>query len=337
MGGAAKKNLRVFREICGDKRLDHVRIVTTNWNLVDEKQGNSRQDALAKGAFGPLINEGARLCPHDRGLESAQSIMSQLIHQEPVTIMIQEELNAGRTLGDTSAGALIVEEMKELKKKHDREVEELKKELEDASMVNNEDLILELAEERRKLEAMMAHAEEDRNTLQKTRVPRETLPKLDTGEQLAATKALPRIPPLPQRPYGPQDNEMTDRGSQLPQALHDTRRLQPDVLPPARHHPYPQGQGDDTAGHGSHFPQVLHGTWRVQPVVPSVPPPPQRRNCPHCELHFPQVLHDMVEVIRNYSKAGGKRFGYFGVLSGGFVGLWLSPFIVAKRAMDRRQ
>ena len=172
MSGTAKKNLRVFREICGDKSLDHVRIVTTNWNLIDEKQGNSRQDALFKGVFGPLIKEGAYLCRHDKGLESAQLIMSQLIHQPPVMMKIQEELNEGRTLGDTSAGAMIIEEIKELKEKHVKEVEGLRKEMEEALMANDEELRLELDEERRKLEGIMAHAEEDRKTLEKTGKPR---------------------------------------------------------------------------------------------------------------------------------------------------------------------
>jgi len=174
MGGAAKKNLRVFREICGDKNLGHVRIVTTNWNQADEKQKNARQDALAKGAFEPLIKEGAELCRHDKGIESAQLIISQLIHQTPVKMKIHEELNEGRTLGDTSAGAMIIEEMKELKEKHDKEVEGLKKEMEEAVIANDEDLRAELAEEHRKLEEMMARAEEDRKTLEKTRTTRET-------------------------------------------------------------------------------------------------------------------------------------------------------------------
>ena len=183
MGGTTKKNIRVFREICGDERLDHVRIVTTNWNLVDMIQGTSRERDLILGAFEPLIKEGAISFRHDRGLKSAQKIMSQLIHQEPVTLKIQEELNAGRTLGNTSAGALIVEEILELKKKHDKEVEGLKKELENASMANNEELRLELSEERRKLEEMMTRVEEDRKTLTMTRVPRRTLPSSGTRPQ----------------------------------------------------------------------------------------------------------------------------------------------------------
>ncbi|KIM43894.1 hypothetical protein M413DRAFT_68097, partial [Hebeloma cylindrosporum] len=179
MGGAAKKNLRVFREVCGDDKLDHVRIVTTNWNQGDEKQRNARQDALAKGAFEPLIKGGAKLCRQDKGLESARSIISQLIYQTPVTMKIQEELNEGRALGDTSAGALIIEEMKELKERHDKEMEGLIQEMEKASMANDEDLISELAEERRKLEGVRARAEVDRKTLEKTRSSRETQLALD--------------------------------------------------------------------------------------------------------------------------------------------------------------
>ena len=246
MGGTTKKNLRIFREICGDERLGHVRIVTTNWNFVDMIQGTSRERDLVLGAFEPLIMEGAISCRHDRGLKSAQKIMSQLIHQEPITLKIQEELNAGRTLGDTSAGALIVEEMMEHKKKHDKEVEGLKKELENASMANNEELRLELAEERRKLELMMTRVEEDRKTLTKTRVPRRTL---------------------------------------------------------SRSNNRPRRQGNNS----------VDG-----------------------ELHLQQVVSDMIEVIKDCSKAGRELLGGFGAVAGGFVGLWFSPFIAAKRAMDRQ-
>ena len=109
--------------------------------------------------------------------------MSQLIHQTPIMMKIQEELNKGRTLGDTSAGAMIIGEMKELNEKHDKEVEELRKEMEEALMANDEELRLELDEDRRKLEGMMARAEEDRKTLEKMRKPRETQGAVDTAQK----------------------------------------------------------------------------------------------------------------------------------------------------------
>jgi hypothetical protein len=286
MGGAAKKNLRVFREVCGDENLGHVRIVTTNWNVVDEKQRNSRQAALAQGAFKPLIDAGADLCRHDKGVESARSIMSQLIHQEPVTMKIQEELNEGRALGDTSAGAVIVEEMKELKKKHDKEVEGLKRELEEAALANDEDLRAELAEERRKLEEMMMRAEEDQKTLGKTRTHRETRFKLNAGTLTALERTTNR------ELYQPAEVKASIVTSPVPS-----------VLPPPQRHYLPPRQGIETAGPRS-FPQ--------------------------------EVLNDMLGVIKEYSGAGGERLGGFGMVAGGFVGLCLSPFTVAKRAMARQ-
>jgi len=216
MGGTAKKNLRVFREICGDKNLGHVRIVTTNWNLVDEKQGNSRQVALAEGAFKPLTDARAKLCRHDKGLESALSIMSQLIHQEPVTMKIQEELNAGRSMGDTSAGAVIVEEMEEMKKKHNKELEVLKKELEDASMANDEELRTELIEERQRMEVTISRAEEARKTL--TNHNLNPLRREQPGERVVASP-VPSVPthPLPQQQR--QGNDVRDLQSGLTQIV----------------------------------------------------------------------------------------------------------------------
>ncbi|KIM43892.1 hypothetical protein M413DRAFT_25411 [Hebeloma cylindrosporum] len=239
MGGAAKKNLRVFKEVCGDMNLGHVRIVTTYWNLVDEKQGNSRQIALAQGAFKSLIDGGADLCRHDKGLESARSIISQLIHQEPVTMKIQEELNEGRALGDTSAGAVIIEEMKELKRKHDKEVEGLKRELEEAAMANDEQLRAELAEEHRKLEERMARAEKDGKTLGKTRFKsgagapnaREQIANdlyhMRSGKQ-AEMKANVYAAPISSAPLPPQRNYL------------------------------PHEQSNDTADYRPSFQEVLH-------------------------------------------------------------------------------
>jgi hypothetical protein len=165
MGGMAKKNLRMFRELCGDRNLDHVLIVTTNWGRVGEEEGNNREEALANGSFKPLLDAGAVLLRHDRGLESVLSIVSRLVPKEPVTLQIQEELSSGIPLGETSAGKVVVEEMKRLEQKHAKEMEDLKHEMEEAERDNDEALKLELSEEREKLEKMRSRYEEDLKTL----------------------------------------------------------------------------------------------------------------------------------------------------------------------------
>ncbi len=165
VGGATKKNLRLFRELCGDDKLQNVRLVTTNWDNVGEKEGNSREAELASRIFKPLIDAGAKMIRHDKGPMSAQLIMSTLVHQEPFKMKIQGELSAGRALGDTSAGAVILEEMKEFQRKHAEEMQDLLREMQEATTANDEDLKAELAEERQKLQELMERAEQDQKQL----------------------------------------------------------------------------------------------------------------------------------------------------------------------------
>ncbi|KJA22643.1 hypothetical protein HYPSUDRAFT_40711 [Hypholoma sublateritium FD-334 SS-4] len=177
VGGAAKKNLRVFRELCGDEMLGNVRLVTTNWSSVGEKEGNSREAELANRIFKPLIDAGAKMLRHDKGLVSAQSIMSTLIQQIPGTLKIQTELNSGRALGDTSAGAVIIEEIKALQKKHAGEMEDLMKEMQEAAMDNDKDLRADLAKDRQQLEQLMERAEENQRRLATAYVPQGPPPQ----------------------------------------------------------------------------------------------------------------------------------------------------------------
>ena len=166
MGGQAKKNLRIFEELCGEEILGNVRIVPTYWGPVDPKLGCEREEALSKGAFKSLIDGGAKLLRHDRGIESAQEILSELVFKEPVVTKLQGELADGKALGDTSAGAVIVEEIKALQKKHDTEMEDLLRELQDAMNAEDEGLKAELTTERLRLEQKMVRAEEDSKNLE---------------------------------------------------------------------------------------------------------------------------------------------------------------------------
>jgi len=170
LGGVSRKNLRMFRKLCGDDKLGNVRIVTTNWSRVGEKEGTDRERDLATSntAFGPLIEAGAILCRHYNTVETARSIISQLVMKDPVLMQIQEELNKGMKLGATSAGAVITEGLVRLQEKHKMEMELLKKEMEEAAKANDEALRAELAEERLVLAQKMAYADEDRKRLERT-------------------------------------------------------------------------------------------------------------------------------------------------------------------------
>ena len=169
MDYTAKKSLEIFSELCGERNFANVRIVTIDWGGVDENEGEHREKALSKRYFKHLIDGGAKMFRHDGELDSAQSIVSELIQQLPVMLKIQEELDAGRVLGDTSAGAVIMREMKEMQKEHEMRMRTLKDKIERES----KDMRSQLEAERRELVKQMAQVQEDSKRLEETRIARE--------------------------------------------------------------------------------------------------------------------------------------------------------------------
>ncbi len=111
-----------------------------------EDEVSRREDeevTVANGVFGTLIRHihGDKMICHHKELQSTPLIVPQLIYQTPMTTKIQEELDFGRVLGDTSAAsAAIFEKMKELQEKHEKEMEELTKVVEEAENENDKQL-----------------------------------------------------------------------------------------------------------------------------------------------------------------------------------------------------
>jgi regulator of replication initiation timing len=205
VGGTARKNLRMFKELCGEAALANAHIVTTNWNRVSKEEGDSREKELETNSniFKPLLDAGARLSRHDRGIHSARDIMRELVRKTAITTKIQLELKDGRPLASTSAGAVLTEEMKALADKHQKEMESLKEEIGEALRERNDALKAELEEERRALQLKMAQLEEDRKRMERkgrgvhskpSNEPQEQITKGRTKTNTAHT-GLPSPPP----------------------------------------------------------------------------------------------------------------------------------------------
>ena len=167
MGGISKRNLRMFRQLCGDGSLRNVCITTTNWARVTQEEGDRRERELRESPnlFKPLITEGAQLVRHDKDIVSARSIVNFLIHKDPTKLQIQIELDAGKTLEDTSTGAGLLEEILALKAKQEAELRALKEEIEEAAREKHAELLAELEKERQKTEAQRKKMEEDLENL----------------------------------------------------------------------------------------------------------------------------------------------------------------------------
>ena len=177
MGGNAKKNLRMFRELCGESALKNVCITTTNWSRVTEEEGESRELELRESPnlFKPLIDAGAELFRWDNtDSASAQSIVDSLIRKDKTKLQIQVELDEGKTLEETGAGSVLKEEMIVLVEKHKVDMQALQKEIEEAAMTKQAELLAELEEERQKTQEQMLKIQEDLNKLKHQQPDHET-------------------------------------------------------------------------------------------------------------------------------------------------------------------
>jgi hypothetical protein len=177
MGRNAKKNLRMFRKLCGESALKNVCIATTNWSRVTQEEGDKRERELRESPylFKPLLDAGAQLFRwQHRDFASAQLIVDHLIRKDQTKLQIQVELDEGRTLEETGAGSVLKEEMTALAEKHKADIQALQKEIEEATKTKQAELLAELEEERQKTEQQMLKIQEDFNKLKQQQIGVET-------------------------------------------------------------------------------------------------------------------------------------------------------------------
>lgn len=149
MGGTSKRNFGIFRELCGERTLRNVLIVTTMWSEVDPEVGEERERELASNDkfFKSVLEKGARMVRYFNTRESAHAILRHLINSKASTLQIQHEIvNEHRDLAHTSAGAEVVRVLKEQSDRHSEEIRNLRREMESAIQAKDDELRQELEE-----------------------------------------------------------------------------------------------------------------------------------------------------------------------------------------------
>src|SRR5213078_803546 len=77
MQGSALRNLRMFKQLCGEDNLDSVIFATTHWThagvKISETVGRNRERELAdrEGFWGGMIQRGSKMVRHNGSRESA--------------------------------------------------------------------------------------------------------------------------------------------------------------------------------------------------------------------------------------------------------------------------
>jgi len=172
MEGSNMKNLRMFRELCGEKNFNNVLLCTTMWDKVDEEEGLRREEELkGKESFwGNLVSRGAQVVRH-RGPDftaSARKIAETFIQKDTIVLQLQEELDRNGSLSNTSAGRLLGGEIEDIKKKQQEEMAALKAEKEANEKKKKE------ADERKKKEIELARQNHEREVKRLRRAAEES-------------------------------------------------------------------------------------------------------------------------------------------------------------------
>lgn len=133
VGGSGVKNLRMFRQLCGENGQNSmacVALVTTFWGGESKEKEYARERQLQTSStfWSQIIAKGGKVFRHDQGLLSGETIISYLVgRKERMTLEIQRDMvDRGKTLENTGAGRVVQEELNKLKAEHARELKRIR-------------------------------------------------------------------------------------------------------------------------------------------------------------------------------------------------------------------
>lgn len=140
MQGSAKKNLLMFKKLCGDDALRKVILATTMWDIVPGAVAEAREKELVDTPefWGYMVSKGSRLCRHDKTLARAREIVESLItggdRSRPTIVLdLQDQMvTQARPLQETAAGIELEAEIARERKKFEKELKETREMMNEA-------------------------------------------------------------------------------------------------------------------------------------------------------------------------------------------------------------
>ena len=168
MGGVSRKNLAMFKGLCGERALQNVVIVTNMWGEVSSRIGDLREAELMSDDmfFKPVLDKGARMARHDKTISSAQRILRHLLNNPLLPLRIQEELvDEGKGLSETGVGEELNRELTALIRKHQQEMQALWADIQQAMREKDVETVGELEIEARALMVQIKRYKNDSDSL----------------------------------------------------------------------------------------------------------------------------------------------------------------------------
>lgn len=197
MSGSSKRNIDMFKALCGYSTYSNVAIATTFWNQ-QERQIFAQREAELKddpAFFHDILSEGARLfCHGELGQEvrqlrdSAHAIVRHVVAQSrlaPVVLLIQHELvDEHKVLEQTAAGVVIAGELSKGAEGYQRQLATLQNDLRNEIRKQGRNQRAEIIDLKDEFQQKLMLAEREHNVLE------SSMTKLHEREQQALIDKL---------------------------------------------------------------------------------------------------------------------------------------------------
>ncbi|KAF4462599.1 heterokaryon incompatibility [Fusarium albosuccineum] len=168
VGGSARRNLCMFRNLCGAEGVKNVLLVTTMWELVEASEGRRREKELVNtGDFwGLLIAQGAKFRRHDNSRQSGMRLLDELVRKSRVVMRIQKEMvSEHKPLDQTEAGIELESELLKENEKFKQELAETQEMLEQVIKERDEKSAKELRKHKASMQKKIDRAVKGREQL----------------------------------------------------------------------------------------------------------------------------------------------------------------------------
>ena len=197
--GSSVKTLQIFRKICGQMALKNVLLVTTRWNDVDEALGADRENELRKKFWAYMLSNGSSMKRFYGDKESATAISSQLLSKRGIVLEIQRELvDERKTLKQTVAGSFVSEDISELKKDLQKQLNDLdveRQRLRETDRAAKRQMQLDIEQEQLRMEEAKKDEERLRRDIA-VEVRQEIEQKTKEKKKNGVWKMVPLLPSL---------------------------------------------------------------------------------------------------------------------------------------------
>ena len=104
MFGVTRKNIEIFKKICGNDALKNLVIGTTKWDQVELEKGQQREQELKDKHWKEMVQQGSVIMRVHADSSSAWKIVNRILQNDAVDfVRFQEAFQ--KTISDVEAGS----------------------------------------------------------------------------------------------------------------------------------------------------------------------------------------------------------------------------------------